>query len=181
VTPPESRQPGVVYRYFDDASTLLYVGATFQATSKRWEQHQLSSAWACFVARRAADPFGDVQDAYEAEIAAIRSEKPVFNRRHNQTKDAQDRLRGYLEQHGRLDLLPTLAIKLNREQVEGLQDRIATRAAQEADGNRAEMTRRLIIYGLRHMPANWTPPAITDDHLLGISAWTWDEQAEGTP
>lgn len=36
------------------------------------------------------------------------------------------------------------------------------RADGEAGGNRSEMARRLLAYGLEHMPRGWTPSKTTE-------------------
>lgn len=163
--------PGTLYRYFDRNGVLLYVGATTQGSKVRWDQHQVGSPWHIFVARRTEQEFAKAGDIYDAERAAIRLEQPIFNRRHNQTRDAQLRLIGYLTEHGRLDLYPEVAIKLNREQVELLDEQLMARAVSETGGNRTEMTRRMIAFALANMPVGWAPPEVTEAHMLGLETY----------
>lgn len=40
---------------------------------------------------------------------------------------------------------------------ERTREAVDNRAASEADGNASEILRRLIDYGLEHMPAGWNP------------------------
>lgn len=103
------RRGGVLYRYFDEAGILLYVGVTVDASSREC-MHRASSAWRIFANTISRADFDDIKDAEQTERWVIGREQPIFNKSHNQTLDAQDRLVVYLREAGRLDLLPQLSI-----------------------------------------------------------------------
>lgn len=68
-----------LYRHFSEAGLLLYVGIS-EDEPRRREQHRRASPWFHLVARTTVDPFPSKEDALEAERAAIRDERPKFNR-----------------------------------------------------------------------------------------------------
>lgn len=71
--------PTAVYRYFNAAGTLLYVGATANPKRRAWE-HGVRQRWWCDVASASFEWFADRQAAMDAEAAAIRAEKPLHNK-----------------------------------------------------------------------------------------------------
>lgn len=71
-----------LYRHFDAAGTLLYVGIT-KDPSKRAEQHRYHSQWFRFTADSSVEWFDARRTAADAERDAIRHERPVFNDTHN--------------------------------------------------------------------------------------------------
>lgn len=69
----------VLYRQYDAAGDLLYIGITNEWDRRAGEHGRLSPWWS-EVARVTHESFPDRASAMQAEKAAIRSEDPVFNR-----------------------------------------------------------------------------------------------------
>lgn len=108
--------PYRLYRYFDARDLLLYIGISGQL-GKRNGAHISRSKWMQFTARFAVEPRDSLEEVKDAERLAIEAEHPVFNQQHNNTPEARERLHAYLDEAGRLDLLPPrilAAIELDR-------------------------------------------------------------------
>ena len=73
---PQSK-PTTLYRFFDAEGVLLYVGIS-SIGAMRWVGHQ-SREWWIDVATVTTEHFPDRDLAAEAEIVAIRTEKPRHN------------------------------------------------------------------------------------------------------
>lgn len=71
-------KPTALYRLYDEAGTLLYVGISHQP-EVRFEQHAKLKEWWPRVTRREVEWFGDRPAAARAEADAVRSEDPEFN------------------------------------------------------------------------------------------------------
>jgi predicted GIY-YIG superfamily endonuclease len=71
---------GYVYRAFDDAGRLLYVGCTVNMEG-RLATHASSSPWYMFHARIEVETFPTRELAAEAEAVAIATEHPRWNMR----------------------------------------------------------------------------------------------------
>ncbi|MGW6946134.1 GIY-YIG nuclease family protein [Streptomyces xanthophaeus] len=69
-----------LYRFYDAALGLLYVGITGQP-AERWAKHRRSAAWWTEAAYVAVEILPTEWQALDAERAAIRSESPRFNKR----------------------------------------------------------------------------------------------------
>ena len=96
--------PTALYRWWDDADLLLYIGISDELAG-RVKGHVKGSSWMDFAARSAIERYPSRAAALDAEEAAIKSEHPLFNHQHNNTPEAQMRLVEYLIKHGRTDLL----------------------------------------------------------------------------
>lgn len=70
-----------LYRHFDAEGTLLYVGISLSAV-KRLSEHMRGSAWSKSIAKVEISTFPDKKSARQAELAAIETEKPLFNVAH---------------------------------------------------------------------------------------------------
>lgn len=71
-----------VYRLYDDWGVLLYVGVTCRQTlSERFNAHRRSARWWPLVAALEVETYERNHEALAAEVAAIRAEIPVYNRR----------------------------------------------------------------------------------------------------
>jgi predicted GIY-YIG superfamily endonuclease len=68
----------VVYRAFDGAGQLLYVGCTSEP-KVRVAAHRTSAPWYPQAARWTYEPHPDRKAALAAEAAAIRAERPLHN------------------------------------------------------------------------------------------------------
>jgi len=93
-----------LYRWYDDADRLLYVGIS-RGLPGRVADHVGGSSWMEFAGRAAIARYPSHEEALQAETAAIKAERPLFNRKHNDTPEAQFRLVEYLVEHKRADLL----------------------------------------------------------------------------
>jgi len=71
-------EPAAVYRLYDAADVLLYVGAA-KDPEKRWKIHARERRWWPSVARKAVEWHPSMEDAYAAETAAIGAESPRYN------------------------------------------------------------------------------------------------------
>src|SRR5690349_9262135 len=81
----------VVYRVYDRAGTLLYIGSTSEiGQRKAIHMSDRSSAIAWPMQRCAArwdlTPYPDMESAKAAEREAIKTEAPHLNRQHNPTR-----------------------------------------------------------------------------------------------
>ena len=76
----EGRAEGetALYRYFDGAGDLLYVGIAVDP-EMREKQHEKGSRWVQFSERREVEWFPSREQARQAERDAIQLEDPVFN------------------------------------------------------------------------------------------------------
>lgn len=70
-----------LYRHYDAAGRLLYVGISFSVLT-RTAQHAAYSPWWDDVARIDVEGFPNRSEAEAAEVAAIKDEKPLFNKKH---------------------------------------------------------------------------------------------------
>lgn len=93
-----------LYRYYDAADVLLYVGMTGDLAERELE-HIRDSTWMDFAARSTIERFPTRSEAEDAERDAIRDEAPLFNIAHNDTPGMTLRLVEYLVKQNRLDLL----------------------------------------------------------------------------
>ena len=75
-----------LYRLYDEAGTLLYVGISHQP-EVRFEQHSKVKEWWPRVARREVEWLDDRPTAAKAEEVAVRSEDPEFNRTYSPRVD----------------------------------------------------------------------------------------------
>ncbi len=67
-----------LYRHFDDAGALLYIGVSLNSIN-RLSQHQNGSHWFEKIARVEIEQFDSRPAALEAETNAIASEQPLHN------------------------------------------------------------------------------------------------------
>jgi AcrR family transcriptional regulator len=96
--------PTALYRYFDDKGRLLYVGITGGNPSRREDGHARSPFWMQLAASSTIERHPERVKALVAERAAIKAERPLFNRQYNDTTAARERVKAYLEEIGRMDL-----------------------------------------------------------------------------
>lgn len=96
--------PTALYRYFDDADVLLYVGITDHLPIREYA-HIKAAAWMQFAVRSTISRWATRDDALAAERHAIETEFPIFNKQYNGSPAAIARLTEYLDDHGALALL----------------------------------------------------------------------------
>jgi hypothetical protein len=75
-----------VYRFFDAANVLLYIGSA-ERFLKRRSAHSRAGWWPR-VAREEVQRFTTLAEAHAAEVVAIRSERPVYNVTHKSEEAA---------------------------------------------------------------------------------------------
>ena len=97
--------PYALYRYFDVADIELYVGISGDLAA-RDTSHIARSKWMQFTARSTVERRRTLEDVKRAEREAIETEHPIFNKQYNNTPEAKARMRAYLVEAGRPDLLP---------------------------------------------------------------------------
>lgn len=70
--------PTALYRLYDAAERLLYVGISTQPET-RWTQHATDKPWWSLVRRRAVEWHPDRAAAEGAERSAVQTEEPLYN------------------------------------------------------------------------------------------------------
>jgi predicted GIY-YIG superfamily endonuclease len=80
--PQYAGRPHVVYRAYDDADRLLYIGCTLDF-ERRQAEHRWHRPWADRIARWETTEYPDQASALAAEEQAIASERPEFNAMYN--------------------------------------------------------------------------------------------------
>lgn len=79
---PTTTPLGIIYRHFDAADVLLYIGITDDRSDvERQKSHARTARWWRFVHRIERETVPDRRAASRAEMGAIRAERPIFNRR----------------------------------------------------------------------------------------------------
>ena len=73
--------PTAVYRCYDEAGALIYVGATADLP-RRLRSHERTSPWWSHTLRIDITWYGSRAEALDAEAVAIRMERPVWNHTH---------------------------------------------------------------------------------------------------
>lgn len=86
--PPKARrgrtEDHVLYRFFDAAGALLYVGITYDPPT-RLSMHNVSQPWWGDWATSTMTRYDSRAELVAAEREAIKSEKPLYNIVHNKT------------------------------------------------------------------------------------------------
>lgn len=76
--PRDRTRPHSLYRFFDSAGNLLYVGITWNVTA-RVKQHRTTQPWWSLVRNMTVEAYPNEQAALKAEMRAIRTEHPLHN------------------------------------------------------------------------------------------------------
>jgi predicted GIY-YIG superfamily endonuclease len=84
--PPPVNVPTILYRMYDKADQLLYIGITCNK-ERRWANHRKTSRWWRMVARKELTVFPNRIAAALAEEEAVRSEKPLHNVEYSHPED----------------------------------------------------------------------------------------------
>ena len=129
--------PTALYRYFDERVLPLYIGITGDLANRE-QGHISASRWTELVASSTVTRYPNRLKALEAERLAIETEHPLFNRQYNDTPEARRRLRAYLEEIGRTDLLhPRKHVNIPLGELEMAERIILRRAADVGQQSRA--------------------------------------------
>lgn len=76
--PDLNTRPTALYRLYDQADELIYVGVAVDP-ERRWKNHAVNSRWWPNVQRRSVEWHDDRPTALAAETRAIVAENPVYN------------------------------------------------------------------------------------------------------
>ena len=71
-----------LYRHYDAAGDLLYVGMTLYVCSRQ-KDHLQKAEWANSIYQIVIEPFVSREELIKAEAYAIKTEYPKFNKMHN--------------------------------------------------------------------------------------------------
>lgn len=101
---PDAVEPVAIYMWTDASGVPIYYGITKDMHSRQ-TTHARYGAWGVFAASCTVErrPSRDEALAFEREL--IERDRPIFNRQHNDSPAARQRLVEYLAASGRLDLL----------------------------------------------------------------------------
>ncbi len=77
-----ANQPHALYRFYDAAGSLLYIGLTVDPGT-RWKTHRREKPWWLDVANISIEHFPDRASVERAERVAIQTERPRYNSTHN--------------------------------------------------------------------------------------------------
>lgn len=83
--------PHVLYRFYDTAGALLYIGITLNP-GERWKRHRDEKPWWTEVANITLQQHGSREAVLAAERAAIETETPRYNVVHNRPKAGHRRI-----------------------------------------------------------------------------------------
>jgi prevent-host-death family protein len=75
---PFTDAPTALYRLYDDAEQLIYVGISTQPET-RWMQHATDKPWWPMVRRKEVEWHPGRSQAEQAERTAVRTEEPLYN------------------------------------------------------------------------------------------------------
>jgi hypothetical protein len=100
---PSVGVPTALYRYFDEADLTLYIGIS-DHLPVREQSHVKASVWMQFAVRSTISRHPTRIAALDAERRAIETEHPIFNKQYNNTREAVERCKRYLAEHGVPDL-----------------------------------------------------------------------------
>lgn len=98
------RDETALYYWYDTDHRLLYIGITNDLFTRQ-TMHAKRSAWTVFADHCKVEHYRFRSEAVAAEREAVRTLMPVFNREHNDTVGARQRLFDYLTEKHRIDLL----------------------------------------------------------------------------
>lgn len=83
-----------LYRFFDEDGALLYIGIS-ESPLVRLDAHASTQPWWGHVRSATFEHFGTRQEVLDAEVAAIRDERPAFNVEHNGDPRLSERLQAW--------------------------------------------------------------------------------------
>lgn len=106
-----------LYRFYDADGRLLYVGITEQG-AMRWRAHRKDKDWWTDVVTTTTEHFATRAEAAAAEVAAIKSEGPLYNVAHNGPgNDSPEFIKNTIDGYNRLkDAFPDAVIVDDQKQ-----------------------------------------------------------------
>lgn len=160
-------EPVVLYRLFDAANALLYVGIS-RNPAGRWKEHAAEKSWWPRVARKTVVMYGSRMAAEIAEGRAIRSEAPLHNIAMGRTDPEAKRaaLRKAVTPPP-----PTALRALGPREAFTLDAKMLSRVdayAEEHDCSRARAVAFLLLTGILMVEADERMPL--EDQLATVSA-----------
>ena len=72
-----------LYRHFDSNDALLYIGQSYSAFKRLTNGHKRTAHWYPNISRQEIERFPSKEALDEAEVRAIKKEKPLHNIQHN--------------------------------------------------------------------------------------------------
>jgi predicted GIY-YIG superfamily endonuclease len=136
-----------LYRHFNKEGKLLYVGIT-NRVGRRIKDHVKTSGWFERVKSITLESFDTREDVVQAEIKAIKTENPEYNKQHKQTP------RDFHKKNKSLDSGPAVAVGFKDQSVDVLLRRLVIQPVytlKEVSAlfgfNGDTMARRLIEWG----------------------------------
>ncbi len=97
-----------LYRHYDENDVLLYVGITDTLADRTNNGHARTSEWVQFAVRAEAEWLDSRDEASTAERAAVKDERPIFNRQYAEW-DPDRRIAAYLHHREVAELKATIA------------------------------------------------------------------------
>lgn len=141
--------PVELYRHYNAEGVLLYVGVSLKAIF-RLRQHQRRSHWSDDIAKMTIERYATHHEATLAEIYAIITERPLFNKQHARSYTARAASEPIdLVELGLAEEPETeeLALRLSRPLIQWIDE-----YAQEHLIDRAAAARELLWEGLEKPP-----------------------------
>jgi hypothetical protein len=142
---PDLNRRTALYRHFNDADELLYVGVSFSPGS-RTKDHRGEAEWMGEAVRFTGVWYPTRTEALAAETEAIKREGPLFNRDHSRNRPSGPRRKS----RGAAQML---SFRVDKE------DYDAIKVAADGVGlDVSHMVRRMLAYASANMPEGWVPP-----------------------
>lgn len=76
---PDWGGPHIIYRHFDSSGNLLYIGMSSSGLTRQ-RFHKANSPWFSQMAEWTFEEFDTREAAMAAEKAAIKAERPLYNK-----------------------------------------------------------------------------------------------------
>jgi len=119
--PAWPKRISILYRFFDRAGRLLYVGITVNPPG-RWQAHKRKAVWWPLVDHVAVE-WHLTEAPLDEEVAVIRSEHPIFNKRSVMSPgQITDPSRGEWKRKGMEGMLLTSSMNLHLVRASGSMD-----------------------------------------------------------
>ncbi len=159
-----SKAPHALYRFYNSADVLLYIGLTVNIGA-RFSDHRLEKPWWTEISRIALEHFPDRRSVAAAERAAIIAEKPLHNVQHNGARSTAAPANASGERL-RFGLEVGFVVALVTDLPGGLQCFVGEVQAIDDLGVRITLVDWIVgMFNSRDLFVTW-------HHVLGASVWT---------